>query len=214
MKRWFLLTLILSSGCLLSAQHINSASVLEGMRNAIKQFPAAQLSFEFVATDGSGSVSGEYSGMVATQGNAFKMVNEDMEIYCDGNSKWIFNKVAGELTILPNDTTVNDIAENPIGFLSRLGGEKSGYKYSGKPNDSKGLWEIELTPDSKRLPYKKVIVSVNKENLLPAAVRIVSGDGTVYRITVTNFRKAALSEISAFAFPKMKMDGIVVTDLR
>lgn len=198
----------------LPAQSSNSPELLAAMRNAISQYPAAVVSFEFVMKDGKGGVTGEYSGRVSTQGSAFKMVNEDIEVYCDGSSKWILNKTAGELTILPNDTSAVDIAENPVGFIARLGSEKSGFKFSDKPKSSNDLWVIEMTPSAKRSPYKRVVVSVNKGDNMPAVIEFISADESSYRIVVKEFKKVAISDLGAFAFPKNRMEGITVTDLR
>lgn len=210
----FSILLFLFFNVQLPAQGGNSADLLAAMRNAIGSYPAAVVSFEFVAKDGKGAVIAEHSGKVDTQGNAFRMVNEEIEVYCDGSSKWILSKSAGELTILPNDTTAIDIAENPVGFLSRLGTANSGFKSPDKPKDSKGLWVVELNPVAKKSPYKRVVVSVNKADNLPAAIEFISADGSSYLIVVKEFKKVASSGISSFAFPKNRMQGVTVTDLR
>jgi len=198
----------------MSAQSVKSAVVLQNMRGAIQSFPAAVVRFDFTAKDGKGVIVGDYSGEVTIQGSAFRMLNEALEVYCDGNSKWILNKDAGELTILPNDTTAIDIAENPLGFITRLGGVNSGFISADKPKDSNDLWVIEMTPAAKRSPYKKVVVSVNKADNLPAVIDFVSGDGSSYRISVRDFRNIVTSNISSFVFPQNRTKGLTVTDLR
>ena len=208
------LVLLLAFNVQLSAQGASSAEILAAMRSAMGQFPAAVVSFEFVTRDGKGAVIGDYSGKVATQGIAFKMVNDEVEVFCDGSSKWILNKGAGELTILPNDTTAVDIAENPVGFIARLGSAGSGFKTPVKPKDSNGLWVIEMSPSAKRSPYKKVVVSVNKADNLPAVIEFISADESSYRIEVKEFKRVAVTDLSAFAFPKNRMQGVTVTDLR
>ncbi len=85
---------------------------------------------------------------------------------------------------------------------------------SDKPKDSNGLWVIELIPSAKRSPYKKVVVSVNKGNNLPAVIEFISADESSYRIVITEFKTVATSDLSAFAFPKNRMQGVTVTDLR
>ena len=191
----------------------NSAQLLRKMTEAIKENAAVELKFEMVANIAGSATPDAFKGTVQAQGNAFRLINPHVELFCDGKSKWIVNVDAGELTIFPNDTTQKDLVENPVGFLTSLGGPDSGYKFPEKPKDGP-VWIIELTPVSKRTAYKNVIVGINKITNLPVSIEYNGKDGSNYKVVITSFKSVPVWALSNFVFPESKMSGLTVTDLR
>jgi outer membrane lipoprotein-sorting protein len=191
----------------------NSAQLLRKMTEAIKQNQAVELKFEMVATIAGSGTPDAFRGTVQAQGNAFRLINPHVELFCDGKSKWILNVDADELTIFVNDTTQKDLVENPVGFLTSLAGADSGYKFPDKPKDGP-VWLIELTPVSKRTAYKNVIVGINKITNLPVSIEYNGKDGSNYKVVITSFRSVPAWPLSNFVFPDSKISGLTVTDLR
>jgi hypothetical protein len=191
----------------------NSAQLLRKMTEAIKENAAVELKFEMVATVAGSATPDAFKGTVQAQGNAFRLINPHVELFCDGKSKWILNVDAGELTIFPNDTTQKDLVENPVGFLTSLGEPDSGYKFPEKPKDGP-VWIIELTPVSKRTAYKNVIVGINKITNLPVSIEYNGKDGSNYKVVITSFKSVPAWALSNFVFPESKRSGLTVTDLR
>ncbi len=197
-----------------------SVDLLGKMATTIKSNPAMELSFEMVAKDSDGFVSGNFKGTVQAQGQSFRLINPMLEIHCDGLSKWILNNETGELTIFPNDTTQADLIENPVGFLTTLNNGNNSYSYSSKakeglsPHSGKGLWYVELTPKARHTPYKSIVIGIEKESSLPASIEYISTDGSNYTIIITKLTKMPLWPDNYFRFPKERTNGLIVTDLR
>jgi len=220
--------LVLAPVCALSAQTTansreSSVDVLKNMGSAIDKMGSLELKF-VIDTDldaagngvNSASVS-SYTGLVEIEGNSFKMVSPDFEIFCDGVSKWILNTASDELTIFPNDTTQVDMVENPVGFLRSLAsGKESGYKYPQKAilSADGNLWQVELTPSGRNSLCKSLIISLNKSDYLPYSIVYNGADGSGYEVKIAALKKIAKWDAGNFAFPEGRMRGLQITDLR
>ncbi|MFA6770438.1 MAG: outer membrane lipoprotein carrier protein LolA [Bacteroidales bacterium] len=201
----------------------DGGELLGQMAQALKQKPAIELSFNLTAADPTGAVNGSLQGTVQAQGYSFKLLNPQMEIYCDGKSKWIFNKETLELTIFPNDTTQTDLVENPIGFLTSLNTANSQFTHprkaveTVKPNDYEAIWQIELTPKNKFAAYKSLIITIEKETYLPCIIRYQSTDDSSYTIHIKTIEtKLKPWPITNFQIPPsyLRNKEITIIDLR
>ena len=205
--------------CTLSAQSGNSDDILRKMSSAIEEMGAIALEFNLKPGPGTESMFGEagYSGIAEAQGNSFKMVSPDFEIFCDGESKWFLSVDSDELAIFPNDTNQTDIFENPIGFLkSLISGKSSGYKYSQRALQSADgkSWNVELAPSGKNSLCKNMIISIGKSDYLPSAVVYSGTDGSNYKIEISSLKRVTEWSDKNFVFPDGRMKGLQVTDLR
>jgi len=201
----------------------DAAQLLEQMAQALKNKPAIELTFELTATDPTGAVNGSLEGSVQAQGYSFKLINPELEVYCDSKSKWILNKSTQELTIFPNDTTQTDLVENPVGFLTSLNKANSQFSAPRKavqtvtPQGCKAIWQIELTPKNKYAAYKSLIIGIEKETHLPCLIRYQSTDDSSYIIHIITIKTQPTRwPITNFQIPPsyLKNKAITITDLR
>lgn len=197
-----------------SKSALSTTDLLSKMRTAIKQHPAIEVAFLMSAKSAQGELLGDFSGTVQAQGHAFKMVNPQLELFCDGKSKWILSTEINELTIFPNDTSDTDLVENPIGFLTSLGTQTSSYSYSARLKESNGNWVVELIPSNKIMPYKSVLVGIDKVSNLPVKIEYTAKDGSSYVVVIKSFKPSSGWPLDSFIFPANRMKGLVVTDLR
>ena len=217
-----LLALSLFFYSFLGANPVNpeSGEVLAKMASALKSNKAMELKFRMTAVGVDGSVEGSFNGIVQAQGYAFKLVNPDLEVFCDGVSKWILNVAEGELTIFPNDTTQVDLVENPVGFLSSLNSSNSQFKQPAKaqltrnPLTDREIWSVELTPKNRYAAYKSLTVCIDKESFLPSVLMYRSNDGNSYTITIESIKTLPIWPLSFFQFPAERTNSLNVTDLR
>jgi outer membrane lipoprotein-sorting protein len=218
----FFLTIAFFLYSLLGANPVNpeSGEVLEKMASALKANKAMELKFQMTAVDEDGSVEGSFSGVVQAQGYAFKLMNPELEVFCDGVSKWILNVGEGELTIFANDTTQVDLVENPVGFLSSLNSSNSQFKQPSKaqltknPLNGREIWSVELTPKSRYAAYKSLTVCIDKESFLPSVLMYRSNDGNSYTITIESIKPTPVWPLSFFQFPAERTNNLNITDLR
>jgi outer membrane lipoprotein-sorting protein len=218
----FFLTIAFFLYSLLGANPVNpeSGEVLEKMASALKANKAMELKFRMTAVGVDGSVEGSFSGVVQAQGYAFKLMNPELEVFCDGVSKWILNVGEGELTIFANDTTQVDLVENPVGFLSSLNSSNSQFKQPSKaqltknPLNGREIWSVELTPKSRYAAYKSLTVCIDKESFLPSVLMYRSNDGNSYTITIESIKPTPVWPLSFFQFPAERTNNLNITDLR
>ena len=201
----------------------DAAKLLEQMAQALKNKPAIELTFELTAADPTGAVNGSLEGSVQAQGYSFKLINPELEVYCDSKSKWIVNKTTKELTIFPNDTTQTDLVENPVGFLTSLNKANSQFSLprtavqTVTPQGCKAIWQIELTPKNKYAAYKSLIIGIEKDTYLPCLIRYQSTDDSSYTIHIKTIKTQTTRwPITNFQIPPSYLSNktITITDLR
>ena len=201
----------------------DAAQLLENMAKALKSKPAIELTFELTAADPTGAVNGSLEGTVQAQGYSFKLINPELEIYCDSKSKWILNLDTQELTIFPNDTTQTDLVENPVGFLTSLNKVNSQFSPPRKavqtvtPLGCKAIWQIELSPKNRYAAYKSLIIGIEKETHLPCLIRYQSTDDSSYTIHIKTIKTQPTRwPITNFQIPTSYLTNktLTITDLR
>ena len=219
----------------LSAQNPKSAEIIRYFINTIKSMPGIDMEFELRAENGTeskslsktGSVSrpgsetasgssAVYKGTVYAQGDAYKLINPDLELYCDGHSKWLVNQNDKEVIILPHDPSVTDIVENPLGFMTSV---DKGYEYpfrvfSGS-RSGKQIWVVELTPLNKRAAYKSISIGMEKNTYIPVMIKYVAKDNTGYTVDIKKFTKVNnLRPKDFFQLTPARLKGYEVNDMR
>jgi len=215
--RSFLLFLLLvsSSSPALSKQSQTSSDlstnseILRQFTSKLKSYPAFEMKFSMVV-DGS-----ELEGVVQSQGESFRLTNSQLELYCNGSTKWVYNIDNKELVIMSNDLSKTDLLENPLAFLSSL---EKGYTHSEKPRSvtesGKAVWKIELKTVNKKLAYTSITLVVEKSSLKPLAVEYLAKNGTRHVARISYFVEKKPWSASYFSFPESRMNGLNVTDLR
>ncbi len=187
----------------------NNSEILRQFTAKLKSYPAFEMKFSMVV-DGS-----EFTGVVQSQGESFRLTNPQMELYCNGVTKWIYNIVNKEIIITGNDPSQTDLTENPMAFLTSL---EKGYTYSEKPRSAteagKAAWKIELKPFNKKLAYTSITLVVEKSSLKPLAVEYLAKNGTRNVVRISYFMEKKVWPASYFSFPESRLNGLNVTDLR
>lgn len=221
----------------LSAQNPKSAEIIRYFINTIKSMPAIDMEFELRTENSTGSgtssktgsglrsgsstaaVSGSsavYKGTVNAQGDAYKLINPDLELYCDGHSKWLVNQSDKEVIIMPHDPGVTDIVENPLGFMTSV---DKGYEYpfrvfSGS-RSGRQIWVVELTPLNKRAAYKSISIGMEKNTYIPVMIKYVAKDNTGYTIDIKKFTKVnTLRPKEFFQLTPARLKGYEINDMR
>jgi len=187
----------------------NNTEILRQFTAKLKSYPAFEMKFSMVV-DGS-----DFKGVVQSQGESFRLTNSQLELYCNGTTKWIYNIDNKEITITGNDPSQTDLTENPLAFLTSL---EKGYSYSEKPRSTtesgKAAWKIELKTVNKKLAYTSITLVVEKSSLKPLAVEYLAKNGTRHVATVSYFVEKKPWPAIYFSFPESRLNGLNVTDLR
>jgi outer membrane lipoprotein-sorting protein len=218
MNRLLFILISISTVWVASAQQNSSATqIMERFRTGMKKSEAAEICFTFSGIDARGMGVGPFEGIVYRQGADYAMLNQEVEVYVAGNTKWIYTVGNNEATIMRHDPASVDLTENPLAlFSAQLSKE---YKLSDKPRFyvEKGIeiTEITLTPMGKNIPYSSILLRINSQNLAPHSVKYNAKDGSWFQAVITKYTPQNQPYPSErFIFPAKDHAGVYVTDLR
>ena len=189
------------------AKTLKTQDLLNSFTNNIKSKASVTMEFEMI------SGSGSYNGSVVASGGAYKMENNELELFCDGETKWIVNHSGKEISIFHHDPGHTDIVENPMGFFGTI---DKGYTFSEKSSlDNKGLYIIELKPKNKHTAYKTITLGIEPGSYNPRQVRYTAKDNTVYTIIISKFTSSGQPLApSSFRLAEPYPSGYFINDLR
>ena len=189
------------------AKTLKTQDLLNSFTNNIKSMSLVTMEFEMI------SGSGSYNGSVVASGGAYKMENNELELFCDGETKWIVNHSGKEISIFHHDPNHTDIVENPMGFFGSI---DKGYIFSEKSSlDNKGLYTIELKPKNKHTAYKTITLGIEPGSFNPRLVRYTAKDNTVYTIIISKFTSSGQPLApSSFRLAEPYPSGYFINDLR
>jgi outer membrane lipoprotein-sorting protein len=138
-----------------------------------------------------------------------------MNLYCDGQTKWIHNQGNNEVVILKNDLSQVDLVENPMAFFTSLG---KGYTYADRAKSSNynniPVWKIDLFPINKRLGYSKISLLIDKRNNSPVRIVYVMKSGESLAVNITKFAEQKPWGKDHFKFDTGKHKGLKISDMR
>lgn len=157
----------------------------------------------FKITDGQ---YGNLSGTIAVKGQKFQASTPQVNVWFDGKTQWTLMKSSNEVNI-SNPTASELAAINPYNFINIY---RNGYKYDMKTVGKE--FQVHLTATDKSRKIQEMYINVNKSSYVPSQVKMLRG-GKWSTITISNFKKASLSD-SQFRFnPKSYPDAEII-DLR
>ncbi len=197
-----------------------SAKILSDLNSKLKSLPAFEMQIVM-------NIQGEVlEATIQSQQDAFRLINSHFSIYCDGVTKWLYNIDNKDITIMNHDPEQSDLAENPTAFLHSIGQnytyQKEAKTGSISSNDTSAprelagrqMWVIELKPNNERLAYKSIILGIDKTSTVPVMIQYLSKDGSSHTAYVRSFSERSAWSPDYFVFPKDKLEGNYVTDLR
>lgn len=149
---------------------------------------------------------GNLSGTITVKGRKFQASTPQVNVWFDGKTQWTLMKNSNEVNV-SNPTASELAAINPYNFINIY---RSGYKYDMKTVGKE--FQVHLTATDKSRKIQEMYINVNKSSYVPSQVKMLRG-GKWSTITISNFKKASLSD-SQFRFnPKSYPDAEII-DLR
>ncbi|MEA5005256.1 MAG: outer membrane lipoprotein carrier protein LolA [Rikenellaceae bacterium] len=187
----------------------NTEFIISQFSNQLMTLPAFEMGFS-ILLDGQNLV-----GTIQAEKNSYRLENKEMNLFCDGQTKWIHNRGNNEVVILKNDLTQVDLVENPMAFFTSL---SKGYTYADKAKSSNynniPVWLIDLFPINKRLGYNKISLLVDKRNNAPVRIVYVMKNGESLAVNITKFVEQKPWGKDHFKFDPGKHKGLRVSDMR
>lgn len=198
----FLLTLMLSTASLSGAE--TADQILKKASAAINN--ANGLSASFNIDYGTQRLTGS----LKTSGKMFVLQTSSSSTWFDGKNMWTFNAKNNETTLI--NPTAQEVAEaNPLLLVNSYSAQ---FTASFAKNQTKGCKTILLTPKSKSIGYKSVLVTIPDGSNYPSKLVVVPTSGQTVKISISNVRTSQKYSNSTFVYPKSKYPKAEIVDLR
>lgn len=198
----FLLTLMLSTASLSGAE--TADQILKKASAAINN--ANGLSASFNIDYGTQRLTGS----LKTSGKMFVLQTSSSSTWFDGKNMWTFNAKNNETTLI--NPTAQEVAEaNPLLLVNSYSAQ---FTASFAKNQTKGCKTILLTPKSKSIGYKSVLVTIPDGSNYPSKLVVVPTSGQTVKISISNVRTSQKFSNSTFVYPKSKYPKAEIVDLR
>lgn len=198
----FLLTLMFSTASLSGAE--TADQILKKVSSAINN--ANGLSASFNIDYGTQRLT----GTLKTSGKMFVLQTSSSSTWYNGKNMWTFNAKNNETTLL--NPTAQEVAEaNPLLLVNSYSMQ---FVASFAKNQTKGNKTILLTPKSKSIGYKSVMVTIPDGSNYPSMLVVVPSSGQTVKISISNVRTSQKFSNSTFVYPKSKYPKAEIVDLR
>lgn len=206
--------LILAGAFLLSsiiALGQNSKDIISKTSEVVSSMGCVEVSFDFSAIKSTREVIGEQQGTFISQGESFVVLTDALEVYCDGKSKWIYDRNSQEITIINHDPNLSDMTENPFSVFKHA---DAIYDYVGKAKKVGENWVVDMKPKDSKINYSLVELTVKAADYIPVSIKYTSTTGDTYEAVVKSLQTVSPKDDSFFTIDYKTHDYVIVTDLR
>lgn len=160
-----------------------------------------------------GRFMGESAGTIELKGEKFLLKTREATIWFDGTTQWTYLAESEEVNV--STPTVEDLqGMNPYALLSLY---QKGFSYKlGATNAFRGkpVYEVILTPTTKKQALSRLVLYVTKEGYQPVTVIVESSNGNKSEINVTAYQAGLTYADALFVFNKKQYPHAEVIDLR
>lgn len=171
--------------------------------------------YTFRIVDEKGDVNFSTDGEFYSQGDMFLVKTAYSDIYCDGESKHIYDKGSEEVVIIGHNRSDTNMSENPFAVLKS--GETK-YSYPPAPKEGhlngKDCYLVTLTPLDTKSDHTSVEIVVAKSDYSIVRIRYRTAKGETYQADVKSISEGGERDKSFFMIDLDSMEGVYVTDLR
>lgn len=194
----------------LSARSNVDAEQLVDRWMQIVQSRGISAKFTIKSFEGKDLISQEVSGDVVVKGNQFYFDSEELSLWFNGTTQWVYFKKTREVNI--STPTADELAQtNPMmvvsGYLSRFN--------SRLINQADVHYHtIEMLPKNEQEKFEKLIVKFHKKDKMLQSIRLQEKTPVTYEIIITNYQKDASVHAKMFIFDASKFEGVILNDLR
>jgi len=207
---------LMITGMGISAQTDTKAkSILEQASKKMQSFQSISAAFTFSMENTKMNIHEKNSGSLLMKGKKYhvKLPEMGMQVISDGQTVWNFMKDANQVTI----SNAGDEGQGVIDPTTIFNVYQEGYtcKYiEDKQVNGKQISFIEMLPEDKSKEFTKLMVGVEKQNLVVNSLVTFGKDGNLYGIYVTDFKSDQPIADSEFFFDKTKHPDVELGDLR
>ena len=180
----------------------------EVMENVRKIFASEDKAFSMNFAISSETDGYLMAGMLTLQGTRYRIETSELEIYCDGESKWVVYPDYSEAVVMKNNLNAVDFVENPY-IVFTAPDEIFNYRSKGKAQVVDGLYRVKM--DSRSRSAYDLVIYVNSR-FIPEKIEL-SNDTAEYAVSILQFSEIEPNEKSFYVFSTDNED-FYITDMR
>lgn len=206
-----LLLILLCFPVILPAQQ--AAAVLDKAAKAYETANGVKAAFTMHIRSDKQQINESFEGEIQIKGDKFYLKTPDVLTWFDGKTQWTYMLRTEEVNVTDPDGD-ELMFTNPAlllrnykkGFAAELKGESTSAT-------GKLAYDITLTP-RKKSNVSRVELQIEKRSNLPASVAVVSKDGMINTIRITNVQTGLNQADDEFVFNASRFPEAEIIDLR
>ena len=207
----FLLFVLLVNG----QQDIKARQILEEVSKKARSYKNLSAEFIFSMENKEMDIDEKNEGSLKMNGQKYvvDLPAIGIKVFSDGQTIWNYMKDGNQVTIsntgdqgseFLDPSSIFNIYEK--GFISKLTGEKK----EGK----KSYYQIELTPEKPGSDITKIIISIDKAEMMVSSANFHSTDGNLYGVKIKKLDTDIDLPDSFFVFNTNEYEDVEVIDFR
>ncbi|MBQ0005981.1 MAG: outer-membrane lipoprotein carrier protein LolA [Alistipes sp.] len=174
-----------------------SSGLLEKMQEELASLGIVKISVNMQGSD----------AIVLTDGKGYHLQSEIVEVWSNGQTRWIYNPDSGEITVSDTDAASVDIFENPVVLLT------SGILNSYDVVSEKGSQILLRAKNNLKLSYPQIGISVDGRGL-PDKLTLKSASGEIYVIQIISISSVPSDSDDSFEPSETFLKNSFVNDMR
>lgn len=152
------------------------------------------------------------SGSFLLKGNKFTLETNEMDVYFDGKTQWVYSPQIEEVSI--TEPAEDELAEiNPMMILNTYK-SKCDTKFSSKKAADSNFQYIEMQPKNKNDNLKLIELKMKKNTNNLESIIITEKNGNTTNLQLKNYNEKLVASDKMFVFDKSKYPNVEVNDLR
>jgi outer membrane lipoprotein-sorting protein len=189
-----------------------SREVLQHFLEKMTEGPV-ELSFNFTYNNEPKKVHDSQTGIILFSGRQFHLQLGDLDVYCDGTSKWVCNETVGEVTIFHADEA-SEMTDNPLEYIIN---NEDNFLYRSIKHlvqQGRNVVAIDLVPKSTEALYDMISLQIEEGTFMPVQIIYRLKDGQRYIIDVSMVDAEVAVKPFSFVFPSHLYSNITINDMR
>jgi outer membrane lipoprotein-sorting protein len=187
---------------------------LDKSSDTFNQAGAVSVHFTLNIKDTPNKITESFDGILDLKGKKFHLSTPDNEIWFDGQTQWVLQKVYDEVQV-SEPSAQEAQALNPAVIFSIY---KKGchYKYRGEKTNEKGrkVQEVELIPQAKESEMTRIVMQIGSSDSMPSKIHIFYKNKIENVIHINKYQKNTALTDPFFVFDPKKYPDAELIDLR
>jgi len=198
-----------------SQQDAKAKEILEKVTKTTQSYSSIEAKFSFEMNNAIEKIQEKSTGSIILKNKKYilNIPQMGLQITCDGKTIWSYMVKSNEVTISNLDEETEDLMDPSKIFTIYERGFN--YKFVGESVDAGvPVYSIDLTPQKTTGEIQKILIMIDKQQMLIRGANMTGKDGNKYNVSVNKFITDGVYKDEDFVFDQKKYKGIEVVDMR